>query len=305
MAELSGGFSPDDPWEIARRAPPWLSQTRWRELGLPMQYSNKLEVRGLLVVADIAQLSSGQFNAVPFVGPRLKSELAACLIAAIGRGGSPVEEAKAKARITPLLALVDEALAQLPAQHRDVASRLMGWNANPESVAEIALHCQLSVQRIYRVERDVIALFRERAGLMATVRGLVNVLDVAAAPITVRGIADADTRLAGFFGNLSVAQYLLARLMTPSIFIIAINGDSYLSWIKQAEWSKLVRRARGALAQARREGGSRQQIEHAFGTLLPDDSRQFLNLLVCEAERRQEVVEGTQAEPRPRKPRRT
>jgi hypothetical protein len=304
VTDLRDRSSSPDPWAIARSAPDWLALTRWQEIGLPVQMSSKLEQGGLHVVGDIAQLSRGQFRLVPYVGAKLMSELAARLVAAIDRGTSPVDAAKAKARTTPLITLVDETLGQLPLQHGSVASQLMGWSENCKTAAEIASSYGLSVRRIYTVENEAIALLRAHAGLMTTISDIVKFLDDGATPIVVGGIADLDTRLAGFFDNQNVAQYLLSRLVTPAIFIIAINGETYLSWIKQAEWNELVRRARGprgALAQALRKGGSKEQIEIAFSTLLPDRSHQFVDLLVTEAKRAPEIVEGKGDEPRRRK----
>ena len=259
----------ENPCEIAAAAPPWLRGRRFDlMMSLTVRVANLFAQLDIEQVSDLDRFSTAELREAPHFGRKSARDLAGTLNLALAAGPLDCESTLPLAAIQKagLLSAVTTSLLGLSERGRDILTRRMGLNDQPQTLREIGERHNLTSDRIRRIEVKTIDQWRAialwDALLIQKVRQL---LGSRAYPLPLHAVEVADRWFAGAARQPEAISYLLAAIPEAHAALIEIDGVAYLAQITTERWQALLNDARklllGAAGQHLTESRCRQLVE--------------------------------------------
>jgi len=269
-----------DPCIIAKHAPPWAADLELESFGLTVRLGNVFVRQGIRTIADLAGYTIDDLFALQNFGRRSARDLVDTLTRAMN-AGVQTKEAVVQALIEkPLLTLVDQTLSRLTDRQQDILRRRMGWNAQPETLADIGEGYGITRERVRQIEdKTVKQIVREEYWDDLLAEKLAAMLVDRDYPLPVMGAEALDSWFEGFGSRAPTIRYLLANMCNSRVSIVTVEGIDYLSFMNPDTWLELVTSGRQLLQGAVDQNWSRAHCRHLVTGLLPDNSREFATVL--------------------------
>jgi hypothetical protein len=275
------GDSQDDPCAFARAAPPWVTARTFASLATTVRVANGMVLLGLTQVSELAQQSHRKLLDTPNFGKKSVNDLLGALNEVLYEGPPRLgEDANGHPRDLNLLSEVRRALITLKDRERDVIRHRMGFEANVETLQEIADRHGLTRERVRQIEAAIVSRLRkdelwERL-LRNRLRTLVQNRKI---PIPVLGVEALDRCFTGMSDFIPTFRYLLDNFIRNGVQAISIDGLDYLALLTQEQWGNTLLEARRFLESSTSRGWSELHCRSVVEGLLPSTAREFSELL--------------------------
>lgn len=276
---LAGGL-PEDPCEIARLAPPWLSKRAFNEMVLSARVSNVLINMRLERVEDLGCYSLTEFLKIPNFGRKSGNDLCQALVKAWNEGPIDAGGKIRDANLHPLRLEIHRTLGTLEEREREILTRRMGFERPQETLQSIAEYFDLTRERIRQIEAKVIKTVIRDASWDDLLTGkLGGLLSDREYPLPVLGIDAADPWFQGFGARADTLGYLISNFCRGSCGIITVDGIDYLSHIQQTDWDAAVYEASRALEFSAGKGWTKSHCQALVRPILREEAKEFRALL--------------------------
>ncbi len=273
----------DDPFQIARASPPWLTSIAVEELPLTVRLGNVFERCGIGTVGDIAARSMSEMLRELNFGRTSAKQLTSILQNAIVAGPSGLGGSTPRAVAGSLLAAVRQSLLGLDTRARDIVGRRMGLEAAPETLEQVAKTYGLTRERIRQLESKAVQRIAKSEYwddlLAAKLKSLLSEREY---PLPLIGVEAVDVWFEGIGDNPPAAKYILNTLCATPVGIVTIAGVEYLSHIDQGRWDEAVLSARNMLKHAEGQQWTRAHARMMVQGLLPFDASELKGILWSE-----------------------
>lgn len=270
----------DDPCEMARAAPPWLATVPLSSVDLTVRIANVFRDRNIQTVADLQSLTVADLRTFSNFGRTSIHHLTNLLQRAVLAGppspGLDPEEAAAGT----LLDSVRATLAACTERERDILTRRMGLDREPETLQQISESYGITRERVRQIEQKVTArLVRKEIWDDVLAAKLKKMLTDREFPLPLIGAEAVDPWFLEAGTQRSAVRYLIANMCATGAAVVEIEGVEYLSFLSLDEWQQIVSSARHLLAGGVGAGWSKTECECYVAALLPDRSKEFGSLL--------------------------
>jgi hypothetical protein len=270
----------DDPCELAKAAPPWLSERPLEDLGLTVRLSNVFVRHNIRSVGDLSAYSLDQMLEFANFGRKSVRDLIEILERGLAAGVQTAEVRASEIADRPLLKLVEATLQRLATREKDILRRRMGWEGPSQTLADIGESYGITRERIRQIEAKTIKrIVREEYWDDLLASKISAMLVDRQFPLPLAGAEALDPWFSGFAANRSAVEYILSNMCGGRVAIITIDGLEYLSFLTADDWQEIVRSARQLLESGTEQGWSRERCRHLVSGLLPAHSREFSSVL--------------------------
>lgn len=270
----------DDPCDLAKAAPPWLSERPLEDLGLTARLSNVFARHNIKSVGELATYSLGQMMEFANFGRKSVKDLIEILERGLAAGVQTAEVRASEIADLPLLKLVGATLQRLATREEDILRRRMGWEGPSQTLADIGDSYGITRERIRQIEAKTIKrIVREEFWDDLLTSKITAILVDRQFPLPLAGAEALDPWFSGFAANRSAVEYILSNMCGGHVVIITIDGLEYLSFLTTDNWREIVRSARQLLESGTEKGWSRERCRHLVSGLLPPHSREFSSVL--------------------------
>jgi hypothetical protein len=276
---LLGGKT-DDPCEMARTAPPWLAAELLSSLDLTVRIANVFRDRNIETVADLQALTPAELRTFSNFGRTSIHHLSMILQKAVLAGPpSPAPDHEQPTGGT-LLESVRATLAACPERERDILTRRMGLDCEPETLQQISESYGITRERVRQIEQKVTArLVRKEVWDDILATKLKKMLTDREFPLPLIGAEALDPWFAEVGSQRTAVRYLIANMCATGAAVVEIADVEYLSFLSREEWQQIVSSARHLLAGGVGSQWSTSECERYVAALLPDRCKEFGSLL--------------------------
>lgn len=267
-------------------APPWILRLSTKALDLPVRAKNCLGQIRAEAVDDIARIGSEGLMRVSNLGRKTVSDISRVIFAAFELGSAycdshvskqghlpdiprpeaqdlpikpePAHTAKSGAT-SPEEAMVPHsfreaiyaAFALMAERDASVLRQRMGIGGGKKTLEEIAKDHSVTRERIRQIEskatRRIITLMPAWKGQLT--EGLARMLEGRQTPLPLLGLAVLNPWFAGADTLPGPFEFALEHFIDPPEFdVLRVNGQSYVSRLRQDEWNEAVRASRALLS---------------------------------------------------------
>lgn len=270
----------DDPCEIARAAPPWLAAEPLSSLELTVRIANVFRDRNIQAVADLKALTPTDLRTFPNFGRTSVHQLAIILQKAVLAGPPGPELDHEQPVAGTMLGSVRATLSACTDRERDILTRRMGLDCEPETLQQIGERYGITRERIRQIEQKVTArLVRKEVWDDILAAKLKKMLTDREFPLPLIGAEALDPWFAEVGSQRAAVRYLIANMCATGAAVVEIAGVDYLSFLSLEEWQQAVNSARHLLAGGVGAGWSQSECERYVAALLPERSKEFGSLL--------------------------
>ncbi|MGN6304201.1 MAG: DNA-directed RNA polymerase subunit alpha C-terminal domain-containing protein [Mesorhizobium sp.] len=278
-----------DPCSVARAAPPWLSERTVESIDVTVRVANVFSVKNIKTIGDLASLSLDDLLHMQNFGRKSAWDLFSSLMSALDRGpedsyGSPsgdVDSHKNEVRRwSTLLESLDASLATLSERQREIVIRRMGYGGTAETLQQLGERFGVTRERIRQVESKMVArIIKLETWDDELAHRVDQIIRERIMPIPLHGLEAADAWFSGIADHLETLAYLLEHVASTPIRVIEIDGVQYLGAMRQSEWEDAVSASRRLLDDGADHNWSHEHCRSVILPLLPDQCREFRELL--------------------------
>lgn len=276
---LLGGRT-DDPCEMARATPPWLAAEPLSSLDLTVRITNVFRDRNIQTVADLQALTPADLRTFANFGRTSIRHLTIILQKAVLAGPPGPELDHEQPTGDTLLDSVRATLAACAERERDILTRRMGLDREPQTLQQISESYGITRERVRQIEQKVTGrLVRKEVWDDILATKLKKMLTDREFPLPLIGAEALDPWFEDVGSQRTAVRYLIANMCATGAAVVEIAGVEYLSFLSLEEWQQIVSSARHLLAGGVGAGWSKTECERYVAALLPDRSKEFGSLL--------------------------
>lgn len=268
-----------DICDFARKCPPWIASRELDTMELSVRAMNVYRNHGFKVVRDLGKFPTGiSFLSYPNYGQKSILDTREAFLAAVSEG--PVGLAEEAKRSSNLIEALRTAIEDLPDRQKDIVCRRMGMFDSPQTLEQIGDLYDVTRERIRQIEKKAIKklidnyywddLLEEK---------LDNVLELTVFPIAVSGIEALDSWFAGVSENVPLFSYVVNAKLGGKYSVIRIENLSYLCSFNQEAWDTILSKAKNLLRSNTLNGKTESYIRSIITDQLPENGREFSDLL--------------------------
>lgn len=276
----------DDPCELARAVPPWLSERDLTTLNLPVRVKNAFRASEIKTVRDLTAWSSEALLDQRNFGNKSLRDLLRALNAALVEGPLRCPAADSVRETGQLLTEVRRSLASFTDRERDVLVRRLGLETPPETLQQVADDHEVTRERIRQIEaRATQKLIDEFSWDDILERKITRLLIGRRFPLPAAGAEVVDSWFDGVSSHLKFFKNFVQSVCKDRIHFIEIDGLRYVSLMGQDLWERTVSDAVAVLSSGAGREWKEEDARSLVHGLLPDTAREFGPLLWDKASR--------------------
>lgn len=270
------GAAGDDPTALARAAPPWLSARPLAELDLTVRIGNVFRNLDATSVGDIGKMSIAELLTLQNFGRTSIRHLVGILERELAAGPRSLDVLAAPNANETLIDAVQRSLSTLADRERDILTRRMGFNCEPETLAEIGESYGITRERIRQIEAKVVdRLIRMEIWDDILAAKLSAMLAQREFPLPLIGAEALDPWFSGVAHHRQAVGYVIANMCEAKVSLVDIDGVEYLSFLNQDQWREIVATARRLLASGVDQNWTEDECRNHLMLLVPAEAREF------------------------------
>lgn len=280
------GANCEDPCELARAAPPWLTAREMVSLGLPVRADNVFRISGIKTVRDLADWSPEALLGQQNFGRKSLRDTFQAITSALNDGPLRAATAEAVPESGRLLTEVRRSLLTFSDRERDVLIRRLGFETPPETLQEVADEYGITRERIRQIEARAIKKWvRESSWDDILEQKIARLLIGRNFPLPVAGVEAIDSWFEGVSEHREFFRNLVQTVCGDRIHMIPIDGLYYFSLMTQETWERTVSESAVILSAGAGKAWSEDYARSLVHGLLPDTAKEFSTLLWDKASR--------------------
>ncbi|WP_372921525.1 DNA-directed RNA polymerase subunit alpha C-terminal domain-containing protein [Roseovarius sp.] len=280
------GANCDDPCEIARAAPPWLTERELISLDLPVRADNVFRVSGIKTVRDLAEWSPEALLNQKNFGRKSLRDTFQVFAAALNEGPLRAVTFEAVPESDRLLTEVRRSLLAFSERERDILIRRLGFETSPETLQEVADDYGVTRERIRQIEaRATTKWIRESSWDDILEQKISRLLIGRSFPLPVAGVEAVDAWFQGVSAHRVFFRNLVQTICGDRIHMIPIDDLYYFSLMDHVTWERTVSEASALLSSGAGREWSEDYSRSLVHGLLPDNAKEFGTLLWDKASR--------------------
>ena len=274
------GVNNDDPCELARVAPPWLSVRELASLDIPVRARNCFKNNSTKTVSELGELTPFNLLMWPNFGRKSLKDTFQALNAALNHGPSLETSYNELPKVSRLLTEIRKSLLSFSDRDRDIIVSRLGFETPEETLQEVADRYEVSRERIRQIEKKVIQrwiresiwddIFDQKISMLLIGRGY---------PLPVAGVEAVDAWFEGISSHIKFISNIIDIICKDRIFIIEIDKIKYFSLMSKIIWNRIVSEASSTLSSGVGQKWSEEYARSLVQGLLPDTAKEFGTLL--------------------------
>ncbi|WP_414899731.1 sigma factor-like helix-turn-helix DNA-binding protein [Sphingomonas flavalba] len=274
------GTASDDPTALARAAPPWLASRPIADLDLTVRIGNVFRNLDATSVADIGKMSIPELLTLQNFGRTSIRHLVSILERELAAGPRSLDVLASQKVDDTLIEAVQRSLCTLADRERDILNRRMGFNCEPETLAEIGDSYGITRERIRQIEAKVVdRLIRMEIWDDILAAKLSAMLAEREFPLPLIGAEALDPWFQGVAKHRRAVRYLIDNMCDAKVSLVDIDGIEYLGFLSQDQWNEIVGTARRLLASGVDRNWTEDDCRNHVLLLVPTEAREFGALL--------------------------
>lgn len=274
------GMANDDPTALARSAPPWLASRAIAEIDLTVRIGNVFRKLEATSVADIGKMSVPELLTLQNFGRTSVRDLVSILERELAAGPRCIDAIAAQVTDTTLIDAVQRSLNTCADRERDILTRRMGLNCDPETLVEIGDSYGITRERIRQIEAKVVdRLIRKEIWDDILAAKLREMLSEREFPLPLIGAEALDPWFQGVADHRQAVRYLIANMCEAKVSLVEIDGIEYLGFLSQEQWHEIVETARRLLESGVDRSWTEDECRSHVMLLIPSEAREFGTLV--------------------------
>ncbi len=274
------GVNCEDPCEIARAAPPWLSMRKLDSLDITVRIYNVFLANGINTVHDLAKLSLITLLKQRNFGRKSIVDIMHALNAALLDGPIPAATTEAVPESGNMLTGVRRSLMAFSDRQRDILVRRLGFESTPKTLQELAEDYGITRERIRQIEARATKKWKRESSWDDILEQKITRLLIGRSfPLPVAGVEAIDDWFDGMSAHGVFFRNVVQSICGDRINVIPIDGLYYFSLMTNETWKRSVSEASALLSSGVGQEWSDDYARSLVHGLLPDKAQEFGTLL--------------------------
>jgi hypothetical protein len=310
---LTRGFEPDvaSIIDYLQFAPPWLLKTPIAQLDLTVRSDNALRAQGIAEIGDLKSYKSADVLKFPNLGRKSLQEIEHLILGKLhvttflegkqstkdekkAESDGPPSQIKNNAEVPNEIIECNNfedayrySLDLFPDRYKSIFQARAGALGPDSSLQDVGEKFAVTRERVRQIETKILRTLKSQfVWSLSFPRRLGNLLYGRSDPLPLTGLDILDPWFRGASSRPLVFKYLADRVSDPSFYVIDIDGQTYVTRIKQQEWLDVLSSAKKLLESMCGKGIGKDEARRLVEALMPDVGQELRSDLWFSASRK-------------------